>query len=263
MPYDPSPEARRLIDELVGPEGRAVDRPGKPLPLHVAVIMDGNGRWAQERGLPRIEGHRAGIESVRSVARACRKIGIPYLTLYAFSSENWKRPRTEIAALMKLLRNFLKLEIPEMVENEIRLASIGDLDRLPLYVRNQMAKTKTATRAGGRMQLTLALSYGSRAEIARAAREIARKVRTGALDPSDITPDLIGNHLDTRGTPDPDLLIRTSGEMRISNFLLWQIAYAEIYVTDVLWPDFRDLHFYRSILEYLRRERRYGGVRAG
>jgi undecaprenyl diphosphate synthase len=229
----------------------------------VAIIMDGNGRWAGERGLPRIEGHRSGIESVRSVAQACRKLEIPYLTLYAFSTENWKRPRTEVAALMKLLRDFLRDEIPEMLANEIRLSGLGNLRQLPLYVQYQLEKTRKTTAGGGMMQLSLALSYGSRDEITQAVSRIARKVHQGKLKLSEISPEVVSDHLFTAGMPDPDLLIRTSGEFRVSNYLLWQIAYAEICITEVLWPDFRDIHFYQAMIEYLRRDRRFGAVRSG
>jgi undecaprenyl diphosphate synthase len=261
MPYDPTPEAQAYVDRLIGPKSEETFRGNKRMPAHVAVIMDGNGRWAQERGLPRIEGHRGGIESVRSVTRACRKLEIPFLTLYAFSTENWRRPRTEIAALMKLLRDYLKQEIPEMLENEIRLEGIGDLKRLPMYVQHQMAKTRKATAEGQRMQLGLALSYGSRDEITNAVREIALKVKRGDIQASEIDPEMVSDHLYTRGMPDPDLLIRTSGEFRISNYLLWQIAYSEIHISDVLWPDFRDTHFYEAILDYLKRDRRFGKVK--
>lgn len=257
MSYQPSPEAQEWIDRLL-----QTVQEGKALPRHVAIIMDGNGRWAGQRDLPRIEGHRTGIQSVRAVAQACRKLEIPYLTLYAFSTENWKRPRTEVAALMKLLRDFLREEIPEMIENEIRLAGIGNLKQLPLYVQYQLEKTRRATRAGKMMQLSLALSYGSRDEITNAVTTIAKKVSQSKLKTSEITPELISDHLYTAGMPDPDLMIRTSGEMRISNFLLWQLAYAEIVITDVLWPDFRDVDFYKSISAYFQRDRRFGAVKS-
>ncbi|MCB9769066.1 MAG: isoprenyl transferase [Candidatus Omnitrophica bacterium] len=262
MPYHPSAEAQKLIDRLVGDGSAEQPWAGKPLPKHVAIIMDGNGRWAGDRGLPRIEGHREGIQSVRAVAQACRKLEIPYLTLYAFSTENWKRPRTEIAALMKLLRDFLKEEIPEMLENRIRLDSIGNIKKLPLYVQHQLSKTSRATKAGDMMQLTLALSYGSRDEITQAVKKIARKTVQGKIKESQITQELVSEHLFTAGMPDPDLMIRSSGELRVSNYLLWQIAYAEIHVTPVLWPDFRDIHFYQAILDYMGRDRRFGKVRS-
>ncbi len=263
MSYQPSTEAQKWIDKLLhAVQGGEGGMGGKPLPRHVAIIMDGNGRWAGQRNLPRIEGHRAGIESVRAVAQACRKLEIPYLTLYAFSTENWKRPKTEIAALMKLLRDFLREEIPEMLENEIRLTGVGNLKQLPLYVQYQLEKTRRVTCQGKKMQLSLALSYGSRDEITHAVTLISRKVHQGKLKTSEITPELISNHLYTSGMPDPDLMIRTSGEMRVSNFLLWQIAYAEIVITDVLWPDFRDIDFYKAIHEYFKRDRRFGGVKS-
>ncbi|MCA9440819.1 MAG: di-trans,poly-cis-decaprenylcistransferase, partial [Candidatus Omnitrophica bacterium] len=213
MPYHPSAEAQKLIDRLVGAGAAEESWAEKPLPKHVAIIMDGNGRWAGDRGLPRIEGHREGIQSVRAVAQACRKLEIPYLTLYAFSTENWKRPRTEIAALMKLLRDFLKEEIPEMLENRIRLDSIGNIKKLPLYVQHQLSKTSRATKAGDMMQLTLALSYGSRDEITQAVKKIARKTVQGKIKESQITQELVSEHLFTAGMPDPDLMIRSSGEL--------------------------------------------------
>lgn len=261
MPYNPDPEAQKWIERLLSLRELSPEEGGKPLPRHVAIIMDGNGRWAGLRDLPRIEGHRAGIQSVRSVAQACRKLEIPYLTLYAFSTENWKRPRSEIAALMKLLRDFLREEIPEMQENQIRLEGIGNLPQLPYYVQYQLEKTRKATAGGGVMQLSLALSYGSRDEITQAVKRISEKVVSKKLRLSDITPETVSEHLYTANMPDPDLMIRTSGEMRVSNYLLWQIAYAEIVVTEVLWPDFRDNDFYKAIWEYLRRDRRFGGVK--
>jgi undecaprenyl diphosphate synthase len=262
MPYEPNPETAEWIEKIHGliRDSRSGDKP-RSLPQHVAIIMDGNGRWAGNRGLPRIEGHRAGIQSVRAAAQICRKLEIPYLTLYAFSTENWRRPKTEIAALMKLLRDFLRQEIPEMLENEIRLAGIGNLQRLPLYVQYQLEKTRKVTQHGQRMQLSLALSYGSRDEITQAVSAISQKVKKGTLQSSQITPEIIDQHLYTAGMPDPDLLIRTSGELRVSNFLLWQIAYAEIVITDVLWPDFRETNFCKAIHEYLNRDRRFGGVK--
>jgi len=261
MPYEPSRQAQKLIDRLVGPESITATEPSRPLPKHVAIIMDGNGRWAEERGLPRNEGHRAGIESVRTVSRACRKLEIPYLTLYSFSTENWKRPRAEVAFLMRMLRNFLREEIPEMKENKIRLSAIGDLKKLPLYAQHELKRTRKITADGHIMQLNLALSYGSRDEITRAVQKIARKVKQGKMKLSEITEESLSDHLDTANMPDPDLLIRTSGDLRVSNFLLWQISYAEIHVTDLRWPDFQDIHFYEAILDYLGRDRRFGKVK--
>lgn len=230
------------------------------LPRHVAIIMDGNGRWARAMKRPRIEGHRAGIKSVREIVRICRQLEIRYLTLYAFSAENWKRPSSEINALMILLCNFLKRELREMKENGIRLEAIGRLFELPDPVQRALDHARRETAAGGQMQLTLALSYGGRLEITDAVRKIATEIQAGRLLPAAIDPDLFAAYLHTAGTPDPDLLIRTSGEMRVSNFLLWQIAYSEIYITPTYWPDFRRKHLLEAVLEYQQRERRYGGI---
>lgn len=230
------------------------------LPRHIAVIMDGNGRWAKGLGKPRIEGHRQGIKSVRETVTTCRELGIPYLTLYAFSVENWKRPRLEIDALMQLLRTFLLDEIEEMRENDIRLHSIGRTEDLPGSVRKVLRKAQEETRHCETMQLNLALSYGGRTEISTAARRIAEDVRAGRLDPDTVSPELFSTYLSTAGMPDPDLMIRTSGEFRVSNFLLWEIAYAELWITSVLWPDFRKGHLLSAILDYQRRDRRFGRV---
>ena len=230
------------------------------LPFHVAIIMDGNGRWAKKRLLNRIKGHEKGSESVRAIVRASREIGIRILTLYAFSTENWQRPQTEIYALMTLLKKFLISEQKEMLDNNIRLNTIGQTERLPEDVRQELQKNMMLTRKNDGLILNLALSYGGRAEIVRAVKEIAIKAKDGRIDPDSITPDLISKHLYTGGMPDPDLLIRTSGEMRISNFLLWQLAYTEIFVTDTLWPDFGKDEFMRILKKYQQRERRFGKV---
>ena len=230
------------------------------LPRHVAIIMDGNGRWARQGHKPRIEGHRAGIKSVREIVRTCRRLGIGYLTLYAFSSENWKRPSQEINALMILLCNFLGREIREMQENDIRLEAIGHLHELPRPVQRALEKSQQATHAGCRMHLYLALSYGGRQEIVDAARKAARAVEEKRITVDQIDSDYFASQLDTAGIPDPDLLIRTSGEMRVSNFLLWQIAYSEIVITDVLWPDFRRDHLFSALREFQGRQRRFGSV---
>ncbi|RLC31255.1 isoprenyl transferase [Candidatus Woesebacteria bacterium] len=230
------------------------------LPSHVAIIMDGNGRWAKKRLLNRIQGHEKGSETVRAIVRACRKIGISYLTLYAFSTENWQRPRSEVAALMTLLKKFLESEQKEMLDNNIRLYAIGQIERLPKNVRQVLYKAMTLTKNNDGMILNLALSYGGRAEIVKMVKEIAIKVKDDSISPDAITPEIISEHLYTSEIPDPDLLIRTSGEMRISNFLLWQIAYTEIYVTDTLWPDFGKDEFVRILQDYQLRERRYGKV---
>ncbi|MCC6848355.1 MAG: isoprenyl transferase [Deltaproteobacteria bacterium] len=235
------------------------------LPRHVAIIMDGNGRWATQRGLTRITGHRRGKQSVQEVVEAARRLGIPYLSLYAFSTENWQRPRDEIAALMRFLRHFLAAELKKMMKNGIRLLAIGNLRRLPREVQGALRQTIEDTRRNTGMTVILAVSYGAREEITDAMRAIARKVRRGDLDPEDVDQELIASHLGTAGVPDPDLLIRTSGEMRVSNFLLWQIAYTEIYVTDTLWPDFREREFLDAVAHFQRRERRFGrtGEQAG
>jgi len=230
------------------------------LPFHVAIIMDGNGRWAKKRLLNRIKGHEKGSESVRAIVRASREIGIRILTLYAFSTENWQRPQTEIYALMTLLKKFLISEQKEMLDNNIRLITIGQTERLPEDVRQELQKNMMLTRKNDGLILNLALSYGGRAEIVRAVKEIAIKAKDGRIDPDSITPDLISKHLYTAEMPDPDLLIRTSGEMRISNFLLWQLAYTEICVTDTLWPDFGKDEFMRILKNYQQRERRFGKV---
>ena len=230
------------------------------LPHHVAVIMDGNGRWAKKRLLNRIKGHERGVEVVRTIVRECRKIGISILTLYAFSTENWQRPKTEILALMALLKKFLASEEEEMMDNDIRLNTIGETQRLPEDVRKALHKTMTSTMNNKSMLLNLALSYGGRAEIVAMVQEIAEKSCGGQIKPSEITSDVVSEHLYTSGMPDPDLLIRTSGEMRISNFLLWQIAYTELYVTETLWPDFDRDELIHIFKDYQRRERRFGRV---
>ena len=222
--------------------------------------MDGNGRWARERGLPRIGGHRQGVESVRDVVRTAGQIGVGYLTLYAFSAENWSRPRHEVSALMRLLEKYLRDEIDELNENNVCLEAIGCLKDLPARAQKQLQKTRAATAQNEGMVLVLALSYGSRREITDAVREVARLAKDGKISISDVNETLISNHLYTRDYPDPDLLIRTSGEMRISNFLLWQISYAELVVAPAMWPDFRKDQFLRAIDEYGKRDRRFGGI---
>ncbi len=230
------------------------------LPGHVAVIMDGNGRWAKQRKLSRINGHRKSTDAVRAVVRTCRELGIPFLTLYAFSTENWGRPAEEVDALMMLLKNFLKSEEKELFENNIRLNHIGELDRLPEDVKNELERVINATRENNKMVLTLAISYGGRPEITKAVREIAVDVAEKKISPDDISQELISEHLYTCNMPDPDLVIRTSGESRISNFLLWQIAYSEIAITDTLWPDFSKGEFIKILIDYQHRERRFGKV---
>ena len=230
------------------------------LPKHVAIIMDGNGRWAEKRLMNRIRGHEAGAETVRTIIRTCREIGIPILTLYAFSTENWQRPKIEVATLMGLLKKFIDSEQKEMIKNNIRLNAIGELADLPADVRESLGRTMDLTRSNDRMVINLALSYGGRAEIASMVKIIAEKARDGEIDPVLITEEFIAGHLYTAGMPDPDLLIRTSGEMRISNFLLWQIAYTEIFITDTLWPDFGRDEFVSILIDFQSRERRFGNV---
>ena len=230
------------------------------LPQHVAIIMDGNGRWAKQRHLPRIEGHRQGAESARVIIRAAGDLGINYLTLYAFSAENWNRPKDEVDALMKYLVHYLKSETPDLNRNNVRLDAIGQIYRLPENVQEQLKKSIATLAKNNGLTLVLALSYGGRNEIVEAVRNIAEKVRRGHLEPADITEQTVSQHLWTRHLPDPDLLIRTSGEMRVSNFLLWQISYAEFVITPTLWPDFRKPQLYAALEEYAKRHRRFGGV---
>ncbi len=228
------------------------------LPRHLAIIMDGNGRWAKERNLSRIEGHRAGAESVRVIVRSCRKIGIPVLTLYAFSKENWQRPSREVQALWRLLSRYLKSELREMMENSIRLNAIGDIQELPKAVYRLLVDTMEQTAANRDMILNLALSYSGRSEIVKAAQKLAATCVNGELKPSEIDEEIFSNNLYTADMPDPDLLIRTSGEQRISNFLLWQMAYTELYVSPIYWPDFREPELMEALDDYQRRERRFG-----
>lgn len=234
------------------------------LPAHIAIIMDGNGRWARSRSLPRVAGHHAGIDSVRTTVETCSALGVGWLTLYAFSVENWKRPRSEVETLWRLLRIYLQREMPRLMENNIRLNAVGRWEALPDQISRELdaAIRKTSSNTG--LGLNLALNYGGRAELTDAFNQILDRARLeGRLDSLHVDEDMISSALYTRNMPDPDLLIRTSGEMRISNFLLWQIAYAELYVTDTLWPDFRRSHLLRAICEYQTRDRRFGGLTAG
>jgi undecaprenyl diphosphate synthase len=233
------------------------------LPSHVAIIMDGNGRWAERRHLPRIAGHRAGMKTVRDVIEMCAELHLPCLTLYAFSLENWRRPEAEVDFLMRLLREYLKRELPEIHKNNIRLLIIGRAEQLPEKVQNDIAEAMRQTAHNTGMKLIVALNYGGRAELADAFNRMLDSVPQNRLASFRADEQTISNHLYTAGLPDPDLLIRTSGEMRVSNFLLWQIAYAEIYVTETLWPDFSRARLLEALLEYQKRERRYGGLGAG
>ena len=227
---------------------------------HIAIIMDGNGRWAKERGLPRAEGHRAGAESIREVTEACIELGVKYLTLYAFSSENWNRPQNEVDGLMKLLDRFLDEKASELDKQNIRLQAIGYLDRIPAATRKRLDRIQEQTKNHQTMTLVLALSYGAREEITAAVRSIAKAVVAGEISLEEIDPELFSNHLYTKDIPDPDLLIRTSGEMRISNFLLWQISYSEIVIVKKMWPDFRQGDLFAAVEEYNKRHRRFGAL---
>lgn len=228
------------------------------IPRHLAIIMDGNGRWAELRGMPRILGHHHGVEAAKVIIQECQRLGVSYLTLYAFSSENWGRPEQEVDSLMGLLNTFLKKELQTMLTHRIRLNVIGAIDRLPQGVRQTLERTMERTAGNTDMVLTLALSYGARDEILMAARKLARQAQQGTLDPDGIDEALFSSALYTEGIPDPDYLIRTSGEMRISNFMLWQLAYTEIFFTPVLWPEFRIEQLHQAFAEFSRRERRFG-----
>lgn len=232
--------------------------PGTSLPRHVAMIMDGNGRWAKARGLPRVEGHRAGAKTVSTIVEESRRLGIGFLTLYAFSTENWGRPSAEVAALMELFVRYLESELPKLQDNRIRLRAIGDRSRLPGAVQERLARAEEATVKDAQMQLILAVSYGGRAELVHAAQAAARQAVSGAITPEQIDERIFSSGLFAPEVPDPDLLIRTSDEHRISNFLLWQIAYAEIVFTPVLWPEFGKSDYHRCLSEFARRRRRFG-----
>ena len=254
----------------------AVLEPGEPdwrlaqaidptrLPAHIAIIMDGNGRWARRRRLPRVAGHKAGIGPVRSTVESCARLGVKVLTLYAFSVENWKRPRHEVQTLWRLLRYYLRQELPDLQKNDIRLQAIGRLEALPPQVRRELESAVEATAQNRGLLVNLAINYGGRAEIVDAVNAILDMARLdGSIATLKLDEDLIATSLYTASSPDPDLLIRTSGEMRISNFLLWQIAYAELYVTETLWPDFTRTDLLQAVLEYQKRDRRYGGLSSG
>jgi undecaprenyl diphosphate synthase len=232
------------------------------LPRHVAIIMDGNGRWAVKRNKPRLFGHKAGADSVREVVETAREIGVEVLTLYAFSSENWNRPEQEVSGLMSILKSYLTAELSRMLKNGVRLRCIGDIERLPESARSSLKKALEATSSNSEFTLNLALSYGARDEMVRAARLLAAKCVSGELQPDEITSENFEQNLYTAGLPDPDLLIRTGGEARLSNFLLWQASYAEIYFTDLMWPEFRREQFLQAISDFQQRERRFGKTSA-
>lgn len=228
------------------------------LPRHIAIIMDGNGRWAKEHGKNRLFGHTNGVKSVREATEACTELGVKHLTLYAFSTENWHRPETEVSGLMMLLLKTIKAEIKTLLKNDIRLNVIGDIASLPKGVAKELNEAMAKTAKNSRMELILALSYSGKSEITRGVKKIVNKVLNGEIKPEAIDENTIANHLDTVNIPDPELLIRTSGEKRVSNFLLWQLAYAEYYFTDVFWPDFNKEELYKAIVEFQNRERRFG-----
>ena len=230
------------------------------LPKHIAVIMDGNGRWAKQKGAARIFGHRSAVQSVREITEGCGELGVKFLTLYAFSTENWGRPKEEVDGLMELLVNTLQKEIKTLVENQVRLKIIGDMSSLPKICQLNLMEAMNTAKNNTGLTLQLALSYSGRAEIAKAARTIAEQVKQGLILPEEVNEKMIEQNLETSGVPDPELLIRTSGEMRVSNFLLWQIAYTELYITPKLWPDFRKEDLYEAICAYQKRERRFGKV---
>jgi len=248
------------MKRLIRSKGREFNLDLKKLPRHVAIIMDGNGRWASQRGLPRIAGHRAAIESVRDVVKACGELGLEVLSLYAFSVENWMRPASEVKALMGMLRELIIKEINELKVNNVKLMAMGRISDLPEAVREELENGIEVTASNTGLILNLALSYGGRSEIVDAVKKLASDLLKGFISPDEINESKFSEYLYTSHLPDPDLLIRTSGEMRVSNFLLWQIAYTEIWITDILWPDFRREHLFEAIRDYQRRERRFGKV---
>jgi undecaprenyl diphosphate synthase len=247
---EPGSEEEQLLDQL-DPER---------MPAHIAIIMDGNGRWARSRKLLRVQGHRAGIEAVRDTLETATRLGLHSLTLYAFSMENWKRPKEEVSTLMKLLRKYLKLELENLMKNDIRFTVLGRMAGLDEVIQKELREAEAATAGNGGLMFNIALNYGGRAEIVDACRSVCRELIDSGASPDDLDDQAFAGHLYTAGQPDPDLMIRTSGEFRISNFLLWQIAYTEIWFTDTMWPDFRKKHLFQAIIDYQKRDRRYGGV---
>ena len=242
------------------PSQKIDSNPSSSVPRHIAIIMDGNGRWASGKGLERLNGHERGAEAVRDCVKCCRKLGVEYLTLYAFSTENWKRPKAEVMGLMKLLERFITKEVPELNAQGVRVQAIGRLSDLPDSTQKALRNAIEATAHNNKLTLVLALSYSSRVEIIDAIQNIAQKVKAGALEPAAIDADLLSRSLYTRDYPDPDLLIRTSGEMRLSNFLLWQLSYTEFYITQTLWPDFREKDLIEAVETYGKRQRRFGEI---
>ena len=242
------------------PTNHPLDAPREKMPRHIAVIMDGNGRWAQQRGLPRIEGHRHGVASVRRITEDCARLGIEQLTLYCLSSENWKRPPEELEFLMHLLQQYMIEERTTIMQQNVQVAIIGCREGIPEEVLKEMDRTVSMSSGNSGLRLCLAINYGSRAELADAVRRIAEEVQAGKLDPAELTEQTLDSHLYTAGMPEPDLLIRTAGEMRVSNFLLWQISYAEIWVTDLCWPEFDEAQLHAAIRSFAARDRRFGGL---
>ncbi len=250
-PNKPTEEDKKIQDEL---------RASGDIPAHIAVIMDGNGRWAKKRALPRVAGHREGVGSVRDIVEACGQVGVEYLTLYAFSTENWNRPQDEVSTLMRLLLSSLRDEADRLHKNNVRLTAVGDIAKLPIEVQEKLAETMSLTKVNNGLTLNLALSYSGRWEILQAVKAIAEKVKHGEIKIDEINESLLANNLTTAGMPEPDLLIRTGGEYRISNFMLWQLAYSELYISEKYWPEFRRSHLYEAIRDYQSRERRFGLV---
>lgn len=242
------------------PSLSSVSKQTGSVPRHIAIIMDGNGRWARGKGLERLRGHERGAEAVRDCVKGCRELGVEYLTLYAFSTENWQRPKAEVMGLMKLLERFITKEVPELNAQGVRIEAIGRLTDLPDSTQKALRNAIEATAHNNKLTLVLALSYSSRVEIVDAVQSIARSVQAGQLDPAAIDADLLNRRLYTSSYPDPDLLIRTSGEMRLSNFLLWQLSYSEFYITPTLWPDFRKEDLFQAIADFQKRQRRFGGI---
>lgn len=241
-------------------EIRPDDLNTQTLPQHIAIIMDGNGRWAKKRGLPRLAGHRQGLETLKNIVQACQELGVPYLTVYAFSTENWKRPQDEVEGLMRLLVEYIQNELDNLNKKGVRVRAIGELERLPQEARRQVERAIDQTKENQGLNLQIALNYGGRREIVEALRAISREVAAGKVKPEQIDEELVSRFLYTAGIPDPDLLIRPSGELRWSNFLIWQAAYSEFWITNVLWPDFKPADLYRAVFDYQHRQRRYGGL---
>jgi len=259
-------EPLTLTDTIQGEEDKKLQEELKSsgsIPNHIAIIMDGNGRWAKDKGNIRLFGHKEGVESVRDITESCAQLGVNHLTLYAFSTENWNRPSDEVNGLMKLLVNSLKKEADRLHDNNIKLTSIGQIARLPNSCQNQLQEVIELTKDNDRLELCLALSYSGRWDITEAVKKVAQDVADGKVSPDEVSDELIGSYLSTADIPDPDLIIRTSGEYRISNFLLWQLAYSELYITKTYWPDFRRKELYQAIFSYQERDRRYGNVKNG